>query len=201
MMLKTCVRLLLIVVLSAGASARAATVASWTFDQFDGQQRQIESDQGSGLITLAEAWVEAGLSNPKGTVVNSPNEVPEGSAMGLSGMARNGQFFELSLPKSGHGDLHVSAALRRSASGYTAVIISRSIDGGKTFEDLEAWAPTGTWSRHALDLGQVPSEGRTILRFTMDGATSARGTIAFDNLIVARQVSPSVRSREADRSD
>ena len=174
---------------------QATPGANWNFDQYDGDARRIQAVTGGAEIVISEGWPETGLSNPKGSTLTTGDDQAGGTALGLSGMARNGQSFDVILPAREAATMALSADLRRSGSGFTAVILSISTDGGITFSELEAWAPVETWTVHSATV-LIPQQAQPIvLRFTLDGATSARGIVRFDNL----RVFDSVASMPAEK--
>ncbi|MDG2423196.1 MAG: hypothetical protein P8M22_04385 [Phycisphaerales bacterium] len=199
-MLSTISQFLCANVMLIGTSLQASPVACWNFDEFDGNSNRMKASHGNGMVVIGDAWTESAISSPGGTNLNAIDEQPAGNAMGLSGMARNGRFFEVTIPGAGSGELHVSSATRRSGSGYTAVILSASVDGGNSFQEIDAWAPAEKWTVHSTSLPTAVSGENLIIRFTLDGATAARGNIRFDNLVIARKAMPkSVEGRLADQ--
>ena len=170
------------------SAAHAAPVAEWTFNEYDGDARRIPAASGGGEIVMTESWGEASLSSPKGSKLNAPGEADAGSALGLSGQARNGDFLDIRIPPVGSTPMTLSAAVRRSGTGFTSVVISVSSDEGKTFKKIKTWKPGTSWAIQEATLPATGSAGTRLVRITVDGASSARGGIRIDNLVVVDSV-------------
>ena len=162
--------------------AEASTLASWDFNRYDGDARRIEPAHGSGTLVLGEDWTESSLSNPGGSTLNTDDTTGSGKALSMSGMIRNGKFFEVFLPVEDCADPKVTAAIRRSATGFSTVRLSVSVDGGQSFQEGPSWSIGETWAIHSATLAAQLESSQLILRFEVDGAASSRGTILLDNL-------------------
>ena len=184
MLIELLSRIVIIVPLAAVMPAHGSTSTNWDFNQYDGDVRRIKSSDGQGSLVLGEDWNEVSLSNPAGSKLNAVDATDSGKALSLSGMARNGKGFELFLPLENCGSAKVSAAVRRSGTGFATLRMALSLDGGKTFQDGPVWSIGETWAIHSSDLAMPASPSQLILRFELDGASSSRGTLLLDNLLI-----------------
>ena len=173
--------------MAGSLSVQASAVTSWDFNQYDGDARRIEATDGQSTLVLGDYWNESSLSSPAGSRLNAVESSTAGKALSLSGMVRNGKYFELFLPFQGGVEAKVSAVLRRSGTGFDTLRMSISFDGGKTFVDAAIWSIGETWAIHSSDLPISGSPSQLILRFEVDGASSSRGTLLLDNLQVQYQ--------------
>ncbi|MBG84735.1 MAG: hypothetical protein CMJ40_09335 [Phycisphaerae bacterium] len=187
MLIGLMVRVSLLIALVGVMPVQAGTQACWDFNQYDGDARRIKADSGEGDLVLGEDWNERSVSNPSGTKLNMTEPETAGMALSLSGMARNGKQFELFLPVEACGGTKVSAAVRRSGTGFSTLRMAISVDGGKTFREGPVWSIGETWAVHSADLPLAEPSSQLILRFEVDGASSSRGTILLDNLKIACQ--------------
>jgi len=164
---------------------QADTMTLWDFNHFDGDARRIKAAGGEAAIVLDEAWTDQSIANPAGSRLNAVGSEEAGRALSLAGMARNGRRFELFLPMEGAVETRVSAAVRRSGTGFTTLRLAVSTDGGKTFTDNSLWSIGETWAIHKTDLTPSEPSSQLILRFEVDGASSSRGTLLLDNLRIS----------------
>ncbi|MCH2154127.1 MAG: hypothetical protein MK089_12375 [Phycisphaerales bacterium] len=163
--------------------ASGAVIGEWDFNLYDGDAHRIKASTGQGVVILGEEWTEKALSNPKGSAMNAGNDRDAGQCLGLTGQGANGQFLEIKLPTSGAGPLEMDLAMRRSGTGYTTVNVFASHNGGDTFRKITSWSPVEKWAKYEarLDSG---SGSDLVLRLVVDGATSSRGGIRLDNLVI-----------------
>ena len=172
----------MLVALVAVMPVQAGTLANWDFNQYDGDARRIKAADGEGSLVLGDDWTEQSISSPAGSKLNALESEDAGSALSLAGMARNGKQFELFLPMDACGGTTVSAAVRRSGTGFSTLRLALSVDGGKTFRDGPVWSIGETWAIHSAELVLTESPSQLIIRFEVDGASSSRGTLLLDNL-------------------
>lgn len=175
-------RVVLLIPLMAVIPSYGASVTGWDFNQYDGDVRRINASDGQGSLVIEEDWNAMSLSNPAGSKLNAVESRDAGKALSLSGMARNGKSFELFVPLESCPGAQVSAAVRRSGTGFGTLRLTWSQDGGKTFQDGPTWSIGETWAIHSADLAMKGTPSQLIIRFELDGASSSRGTLLVDNL-------------------
>ena len=163
--------------------ASGAVIGEWDFNLYDGDAHRIKASAGQGAVLLDESWAKTALSNPKGSSMNASNDRDAGQCLGLTGKAANGQFVEIKVPSGGDQPLEMSLAMRRSGTGFTTMDVLMSDDGGASFKKISSWSPQEKWARYEA---RVPA-GRgsdLLLRLVVDGATSSRGGVRLDNLVI-----------------
>lgn len=172
---------------------QAAVVTAWDFNTYDGDAHQIKATFGGGTIQIPTDWSDAGLSNPSGSGLNGHEDQEAGVALGLAGLARNGQHLDILVPVTSNKPLAISTAMRRSKTGFTSVVLTVSTDGGQSFKKVATWKPTEKWSIQSATLPSSEGSKRVLVRMTFDGASGSRGGIRLDNLEVAAVTTSSGR--------
>lgn len=183
----TTLGLLLVSGLALGPASPAAAdlVAGWNFNDAEPTSGWIAAD-------LGDAWIDLGVLSPssdlyEGTEMNAPFEWRAGDAMGLQGggVESGSILIGLDLGNGGIGDatsLQLSYVSKRSRTGFDQVAIESWSKGG--WKPIASSAIGTAWGLHEASGISVDSMGRSLLRLTMGGSTSAAGTIRFDNLLI-----------------
>ena len=163
--------------------ASGAVVGEWDFNLYDGDAHRIKATVGQGELVLGDQWTATTLSNPKGSSMNASNDRDAGQCLGLTGKAANGQFVEIKVPSGGDQPLEMSLAMRRSGTGFTKVDVLVSENEGASFRKISSWSPQEKWATYEA---RVPAGGGSelLLRLVVDGATSSRGGVRLDNLVI-----------------
>lgn len=177
----------------AGAiSARAGAdmVAFWHFNGFDPANGPlVTASSGSGSIDCTSFGT--GLTSFGGTDVNAPDGIVAGESLGLTGSSHNGAIAQLSVGTAGFGDLSLSFAARRSATGFGTDRLEALVNGVWTL--VTTFNPSTTaWTTITVDLSPLDAleNGTAALRMVFDGASSGSGTVRIDNLTITGSAVP-----------
>ena len=164
--------------------ASGAVIGEWDFNLYDGDANRIKASEGRGLVILGDSWADTALSNPKGSSMNASNDRDAGQSLGLTGEAANGQHLEIQVPAVSGQPLEMSLAMRRSGTGFTKVDVLVSELGVGEFRKITTWSPVEKWGGFQARIPRVRGSN-VILRLVLDGATSSRGGVRLDNLVVS----------------
>jgi hypothetical protein len=164
----------------------------WNFNienlDVDGNWVQpIPADEGTGEI--AYTFTEA-ISYGGTTINGVPGEVSGQSFVPRpdTGLVNNGEYFELSLPTTGHQDIIFSYATQATTSGFMSQEILYSTNG-TDFTTLETFTVTAafSWLARSVDFSAIPGVDNNPdfkIRIILDGGTQSTGNNRFDNIRV-----------------
>ncbi len=174
-------------VLIVASSVEGALVGYWNFNNYNGNDHSILSDQGAdaaAVLDIDAAWPSSNIATQTGTTLNAVGATAAGTGVQFGNPANNGRSFTIQADLSQRQDAVLSFAYRRSATGFNNVDLFYSKDGvGFTkFADVDN-AGTG-YTLHSYDFSAInPLDGAStaFFRFVLDGA-SGSGNARFDNI-------------------
>jgi hypothetical protein len=183
--------------------ASAAVIAYWNFNTLSiatagapgtgDVPSTILADQGSGTLELFNAW-NGLVDDLGGSTLNALNGDPAGAALSLIGDAGNGSgilITGLSFPDS--NPVLLSFATRGTSTGFDGATWEISIDG-ISFSPISTPNTATRSTTYEQVSFEIPAAGVTnaIIRYRLEGATSASGESRIDNLVITTVPEPSV---------
>ncbi len=177
-------------VLFCAQSASADVVAAWNFNALvDPIPSMLTADNGHGGLSLAD--FTGGLSPLVGTDINAVSGVLAGQALTVTGLSQNTKSLVIDVDTQGVNRLQFSVAARRSASGFSNMLVQ--VWNGQLWNDVGVIsASTTQWQSHSMDLSSYTfaDNGSLRLRVQFSGATSSSGNARIDNLRVDGSLVP-----------
>ena len=171
-------------------SALADVVAAWNFNALvEPVPALLVADNGHGGLSLAD--FSGGLSSLVGTDVNAVSGVLAGQALTVTGLSQNTKSLVIDVDTQGVNRLQFSVAARRSASGFSNMLVQ--VWNGQLWNDVGVIsASTTQWQIHSMDLSSYTfaDNGSLRLRVQFSGATSSSGNARIDNLRVDGSLVP-----------
>lgn len=163
-------------------SARADVVANWNFNTLSGTvPPTLQADAGAGVASFGE--FTSGLGSLAGTDVNALAGEVAGQALVITGSGQNGRSVVIDLDTTGHVQLSVSVAARRSSSGFSTASVEAW--NGTAWQRIASFDASATqWQQHQFSLAECTflDNGSARLRLKVENATTGSGNIRFDNL-------------------
>ncbi|MFN0125277.1 MAG: hypothetical protein ACKV19_01160 [Verrucomicrobiales bacterium] len=153
----------------------------------------IPADEGSGTLELVNAW-NGLVDDFGGSTLNALNSDPAGASLSLIGAAGNGSAIlitGLSFPDS--DPVFVFFATRGTSTGFDGSTWEISIDGNSfsTISSPNTASRSTTYEQVSFEI-PVAGFANAIIRYRLDGATSASGDNRMDNLLISTVPEPSV---------
>lgn len=170
--------------------AEAAVVASWNLNGIDPLQNTVIGAS-TGVGTLDFGGLGATASVLQGTTLGALKGEVAGDSLAAIGTLANGTSLRLDFETSGHQDLVVSFATRRSATGASSNRLECWT--GLAWETVLNFSSNATtWELVSVKLSGlgVSAGGYASMRFVLDGATSSSGSLRFDNISVSGSAVP-----------
>lgn len=170
----------LLTLLFSGLSqtARADEIAIWNFNDVD-----LIVDHGAGSLTTSFPTVGFAA----GSLINARQGDPALQALNLSNNINNGQNITMSVSTLGFGNIRLSFASQRTATGFNSNQLQYSLDG-TTFVDFDVpYNPATAFALVVFDLSSITGlndNPNAVFRIVFNGATSSGGNNRIDNLVV-----------------
>lgn len=171
-------------------SARGSVVASWNMNGVDPLQTTVlNAASGTGWLDFGGLGSTASVL--QGTTLGALKGEAAGDALAAIGTLANGTSMRVDFETIGYRDLSVSFATRRSATG-ASVNRLEYWDGMAWVTALQFASNSAAWELLTVKLAGADEleDGIASLRFVIDGATSASGSLRFDNLVVTGTATP-----------
>ncbi|HVG31241.1 MAG TPA: PEP-CTERM sorting domain-containing protein [Pyrinomonadaceae bacterium] len=182
--------LVCLVALCCCSAARADEIAIWNFNDSN-----LAVDHGSGSLTTTVLAANVNFSSA-GTTINARAGDPAGQGLTLqagTGNVNNGGSLTLNVSTAGRGNISVTFATLRSATGFNSNQFQYSLDGS-TFVDFGSpFTPAASFALVIFDLSAVAGLNNNPLaafRIVFNGATASTGTNRLDNLVVEGALAP-----------
>lgn len=145
------------------------------------------ANEGVGVLSFAGRT--GGWSAYQGTLLNGAEGWEAGEALGIRSGMPDGMAILVELEEYSLGTMTLSLAAKRSSTGFTSLVVEVLQPAG--WVELSSQGLGLTWSLIevpvALDQFDFPV---SMLRLSLDGATSSQGTARFDNLRIVGSVIP-----------
>lgn len=148
----------------------------WNFDVVTGATGEIPSNRGQGHVTL---------TNWTGTVANFTGM--SGNSLSLVGNQGNGSHVDFHFSMAGHRDLQLTFWTRGTSTGFNSGIWSVSTNGVNftTNTVVNTASRDTSFARRTVDFSafaELNNAPNVVLRYTLNGATSASGNNRIDEL-------------------
>jgi hypothetical protein len=193
-----------LIAFSAAQSSQAAVLSYYNFnDSTPGTGSALgvadlnpDAPAAAGSLSAANlTGTNGGTANNNygtftGSTTNALNSDVAGQALAIVGSGNNAKFIDFTVPTTGLSILSMSFAAQRTATGFSNDSISYSVDGTNFLPVTTFNPPTSFGPVSAQIVNGTPLPASTIVRLTVDGATSTSGNIRLDNVQFADTVVP-----------
>ena len=169
---------------------QGAVIAAWNMNGVSPLQGTVVSAS-SGSGTLDFGGLGATASVLQGTTLGAQKGELAGDALAAVGTLANGTSFRLDFETFGYGELTVSFATRRSATG-ASINRLEYWSGFAWVTAMQFPSNPSTWELVSFKFppGSELEDNYASLRFVVDGATSGSGSLRFDNIAISGTAMP-----------